>query len=51
MSSGPVHNGGAFFLLWCGDRSEAPHLGVAAVELAMERASAVGAARVSPRLS
>ena len=48
MSSGPVHNGGAFFLLWCGDRSEAPHLGVAAVGLAMERASAVGAERVCP---
>ena len=37
MSSGPVHNGGAFFLLWCGDRSEAPHPSVAAVGLAMER--------------
>jgi hypothetical protein len=23
MSSGPVHHGGAFSFLWCGDRTEA----------------------------
>jgi hypothetical protein len=50
MSSGPVHNGGAFSLLRCGDRGEASHLCVAAVGLAMERVSAVGAKRVCPRL-
>ena len=50
MSSGPVHNGGAFFLAnGAATEVRAPHLWCRGGGPAME-ASAVGAKRVCPRL-
>lgn len=50
MSSGPVYNGGASSLLWCGDRGEAPYLRVGGDGWRWKRVSAVAGRTRRPRL-